>query len=283
MRFRWLLVLSLVLMGTAGPISAQVASHGYFTASDGLTLHYLTGGGRKGDPVILVPGYGQSASYWLREGGLGWALADDYRVFALDLRGHGQSDKPHDPMKYGPQMSQDIVDLMDHLGIQKTHVHGFGLGGALLTRLLTSHQHRLITAIYGGSGVPEVDPKWVSLVPKDAEIDDPRELALFNSMVSRSMSDEKALDAIYKYPWEAGTGFEGYVQSAAIEVDLKQVGIRVLSIIGEYDQRKRWTYRMAREIPRPLLVVLPDCGHLRSVETKGYNEAVMRFLRRHGS
>jgi alpha/beta hydrolase fold len=38
-------------------------------------------------------------------------------VIALDCRGHGQSDKPHDPKSYGIEMSQDVVRLLDHLGI----------------------------------------------------------------------------------------------------------------------------------------------------------------------
>ncbi len=273
----------MVLAATLAPLAAQSRSHGYFTASDGLTLHYLSWDGGTGDPVILLPGYGQWAFYWFREGGLGQSLVGDYRLFALDLRGHGQSAKPHDPRQYGPQMSRDIVDLMDHLGVQKAHVHGFGLGGALLTRLLASHQHRLITAIYGGSGVPEVDPTWAARVPKDVQINDPRERPLFNSAVSRAMSDGKALDALYRYPWDTGAGFEGYVESAALEVDLKRVEIPVLSIIGEYDQPNRWTHRMARELLKFHKVVLPDRGHLRSVETKAYNEAVVRFLRRHSS
>ncbi len=276
-------LVALLLLLTLAPAWTQTAPHGYFTSSDGLTIHYLHRGSGKGDPVILIPGYGQWAFYWFRATGLGWALGGEYRVFAMDLRGHGQSDKPHDPLQYGPQMAQDVIDLMDHLGIEKAHVHGFGLGGALLTRLLIRHQDRLITAIYGGSGVPEVAPKWASLVPTDLRVHDPRERWHFNSVVSGAISDDKALNALYQYPWDAGTGFEGYVRSAASEIDLKQVRIPVLAIVGEYDSPNRWTHRMARELAHFEKVVLPKRGHLRSVESSTYNQVAARFIRRHRS
>jgi pimeloyl-ACP methyl ester carboxylesterase len=50
-------------------------------------------------------------------------------VTAIDNRGHGQSDKPHNADAYGSNMSDDVIRLMDHLKIKKAHVLGYSMGG----------------------------------------------------------------------------------------------------------------------------------------------------------
>ncbi len=64
-------------------------------------------------------------------------------------------------------MAADVIELMDQLRLQKAHIHGYSMGGSILTQILAKHQDRVITAIYGGSGPQETDPKWMAQVPKD--------------------------------------------------------------------------------------------------------------------
>src|SRR5207247_2144914 len=112
-----------------------------------------------GEPVVLVHGY---TSYieraWIEnnrnsppfgEGVLN-ALAKNYHVIAFDLRGHGKSDKPHDPAKYGAQISQDIVRLLDHLRIPRAHIIGYSYGATNTATLLSTTPDRFITATLGG-------------------------------------------------------------------------------------------------------------------------------------
>ena len=51
-----------------------------------------------------------------------------FQLIALDCRGHGKSDKPHDPAEYGPEMAADVVRLLDHLRIEKAHLLGYSSG-----------------------------------------------------------------------------------------------------------------------------------------------------------
>ncbi len=150
------IVVAGVLLVAAASTSAQGPTHAFMTASDGVRIHYAELG--SGTPVILIHGYTANAEGKWFKPGIAQALAKRHRVVAIDARGHGQSEKPHDPMKYGPQMADDVIELMDHLDIERAHIHGYSMGGSILTQVLARHPDRVITAIYGGSGVREVDP-----------------------------------------------------------------------------------------------------------------------------
>ena len=64
------------------------------------------------------------------------ALVKNHHVVAIDVRGHGTSDKPKDAAMYGDRIWKDVLELMDHLKIEKAHIHGYSMGGAITTQLL---------------------------------------------------------------------------------------------------------------------------------------------------
>ncbi len=102
---------------------------------------------------MLVHGFASRAEHnW---GATQWftTLAPHYRVVALDCRGHGKSGKPHDPAAYGGKtMGDDVIRLIDHLGIKRTLIMGYSMGGRIVTGLLMSHPERLRAAVLGGIG-----------------------------------------------------------------------------------------------------------------------------------
>ncbi len=108
--------------------------------------HYVVTG--SGEPVVLVHGFAQTHAAWL-ETPLYADLIQDHKVIAVDLRGHGDSDKPHDPTAYGLYMQADLTDLLDHLGIDKAHFVGFSLGASVVGDLVVSNPERVRTATMG--------------------------------------------------------------------------------------------------------------------------------------
>jgi pimeloyl-ACP methyl ester carboxylesterase len=264
--------ISTFLLATVGlaPLAAQQLKDAYFTASDGTRIHYFELG--SGPPVVLIHGYTANAEgKWIKPG-IAQALAADHRVVAIDARGHGLSDKPHDPAKYGPRMAEDVVELMDHLGIQRAQVHGYSMGGSLLTQILSRHPERVLTAIYGGSGVAEVDPAWIARVPADPEAPEGAGGGRpFERWSAYPGYDRAALDALQDYPWTA--------EERAI--DLASVRIPVLALVGSYDAPNRRTHRMARELADFQLVVLPGETHGSAHFNPTYTETLVRFVREH--
>jgi pimeloyl-ACP methyl ester carboxylesterase len=98
---------------------------------------------------VLVHGFAGEANNWVRSGVLP-ALAKRHRVIAIDCRGHGLSEKPHAAV-YGREMGQDVVRLLDALGVAKAHVVGYSMGAQLVAQLVTSNPQRFLTAVLGGA------------------------------------------------------------------------------------------------------------------------------------
>ena len=119
-----------------------------FFDSNGVKIHYVEAGA--GDAVILLHGNGGSLQDWVRSGVL-QALSKDFRAIAMDARGHGESDKPHDPKAYGREMSLDVLRLMDHLGIRKAHLVGYSMGAQTVAHLVVIKPERFISATLGGA------------------------------------------------------------------------------------------------------------------------------------
>ena len=112
----------------------------------------------EGVPVVLLHGYTSCCDAGWFANGVAKELARTHRVIGIDARGHGRSEKPHDPAKYpGDQMPADVIEVLDHLGVGKAHFHGYSMGGGIVAHLLARHPDRFITASFGGSGVREED------------------------------------------------------------------------------------------------------------------------------
>jgi len=121
-----------------------------FFDAKGVRLRYVEQG--KGEPIVLLHGVGGNLQAWF-DAGVFQNLAADYRVIAMDARGHGKSAKPHDPKQYGSQMALDVVRLLDHLSIKKAHIVGYSMGGNTTSQLLTMQPERFLTAtLLAGSG-----------------------------------------------------------------------------------------------------------------------------------
>ncbi len=114
--------------------------------ASGAGTHYVVTG--TGEPVVLVHGFAQTHTAWL-ETPLYADLIQDHKVIAVDLRGHGDSRKPHDPKAYGLQLQADLTNLLDHLGIDKAHFVGFSLGASVVGDLVVSSPERVQTATMG--------------------------------------------------------------------------------------------------------------------------------------
>ncbi|HEY0303065.1 MAG TPA: alpha/beta fold hydrolase [Rhizomicrobium sp.] len=111
--------------------------------------------------MILIHGFTSNRTEnWRRLGWYGALERRKTRVIALDLRGHGESAKPHDPAAYGlGAMAGDILNLMDHLGVARAHLLGFSLGARLALAAALRAPGRFATLTLGGVGEKLFEPR----------------------------------------------------------------------------------------------------------------------------
>jgi pimeloyl-ACP methyl ester carboxylesterase len=120
----------------AGEQQVAAALPDRFFDSNGVRIRYVEQG--QGPPVVLMHGYtGNLERHWINPGVFA-NLANDYRVIAVDCRGHGKSGKPTSPRAYGAEMGKDIIRLLDHLKIRRAHIVGFSMGAIIAGHLLTA-------------------------------------------------------------------------------------------------------------------------------------------------
>jgi pimeloyl-ACP methyl ester carboxylesterase len=284
-----MIVLALGVTGLAFA-DAPEPKHDFFTTSDNIKIHYMTLGD-SGSHVVLIHGYtGSAEGNWFRNG-IAELLAKNHRVVAIDCRNHGRSDKP---TPRGPGIASDVIELMDHLKIEKAHIHGYSMGGGITGRLLAEHPDRFITASFGGSGIREADEKLAAeAAALDPEGTDPQEAEASRNLRIRSAMDngmsreeaEKAADQPRTTP-AAGTTTGAATTAAArrqpLEIDLRRVTIPVLAINGEFDRPYSKTQRMYRELNNFTNVVLPGKSHLTAIAApyipKEYGDSLQAFI-----
>ncbi|MDM8349390.1 alpha/beta hydrolase [Pseudomonas sp. sp1636] len=120
--------------------------------NDGCQLHYEDYG--QGAPLLLVHGLGSSTRDWEYQIP---ALAAQYRVIAIDIRGHGRSDKPRERYSIAG-FAEDVAALIEHLGFDRVHLVGISMGGMIGFQLGVERPELLKSLCIVNSG-PEVKAK----------------------------------------------------------------------------------------------------------------------------
>lgn len=228
----------------------EPASHSF--DAKGVKIHYLTQG--KGEPVVLVHGLHSSAEINWNKTGVIDDLAKDHLVIALDMPGHGKSDRPEKEEAYGVQIVDDVALLLDHLKIKKAHVVGYSLGGMVTVKFMARHPDRVLSGTVGGMGwLKEGGPLqkvWEKMGAKEGG----RTPAAFVKSV-------------------------GHL--AVTEDELKKIDAPVRVIVGARDPVKKLYVEPLRPVRKDWAVVeIEGAGHLDCVVKKQFREEVAGWVRK---
>jgi pimeloyl-ACP methyl ester carboxylesterase len=99
---------------------------GQVTTNDGVNLHYLEAG--SGNPILMIPGWSQTAEQFKYQLD---GLSDRYRVIAVDMRGHGASDKPEFGYKIS-RLAKDVHDMIHALDLDEVNILGHSMGSSVI-------------------------------------------------------------------------------------------------------------------------------------------------------
>jgi pimeloyl-ACP methyl ester carboxylesterase len=119
-----------------------------FANNNGVRIYYEVEG--EGPTLVLAHGISDDVNSWRRRGYAG-ALKDDFKLVMFDARGHGQSDKPHDPAAYATAMVDDVVAVLDDIGMSDAHYFGYSMGAGIGFRLAARYPERFRSFVFGGA------------------------------------------------------------------------------------------------------------------------------------
>ena len=243
-----------------------------FRSRDGVELAWREIG--DGQPVVLLHGLMGSGTL-MADSRLALVLADrGYRVILPDLRGHGDSGRPHDPACYPPDvLADDGLALIDHLRLVDYHLGGYSLGAKLVLRLL-ARGARPTRAVAAGQGLDALDAETdrtdgyrrllAAMANGDAFEPGSREEG-FAGWITQTGADPRAigllLDSFVATPQDA----------------LRQVPTPTLVVVGDGDSRGASAGELTALLPNGQLVVVPG-DHGTALDAPEFTAAVLDFL-----
>ncbi len=122
----------------------SVVSSKYYSTSR-IKIHALQNSFKSGrETIVFLHGNASSSIFWKQ---IMEFLIEDFNVIAPDLRGYGKTeDKLIDATKGYSDQSEDVIGLLDEIGVDKFHVAGHSMGGGVVYDLLINHSPRIRTA-----------------------------------------------------------------------------------------------------------------------------------------
>lgn len=144
---------------------------------DGLSVSIGEWGNPAGPEILFIHGLAQSTLSWDRQ--IKSDLARDFRIVAYDLRGHGLSDKPLDPIYYtdGKRWADEAQAVIAAKRLKRPVLVGWSLGGRVLRQYLMHYGDRALSGVNVLSARPFEDPSVVGPGSKAMAEDKSRDLA----------------------------------------------------------------------------------------------------------
>ncbi|HOZ45322.1 MAG TPA: alpha/beta hydrolase [Candidatus Hydrogenedentes bacterium] len=258
---------------------------GEYLDVDGVRIHYTDEG--EGEPVVLIHGLAVNADLNWRWPGLTEALARDYRVIALDNRGHGLSDAPDDAAQYGEEQVKDVIRILDRLGIEKAHIVGYSMGGFMTLKLAMEYPDRVICAVPCAAGWVEENPENRALL--DGLIKDMDEGHGFAAIEKHLAPPSKRSNALWlnlvntvishivdtKVMAKVVRGFDDF---AITEEQLRANAVPIRLIVGSEDGMRERVDALESVLANHDVIIVEGGNHMTTVIRPELLEGIRGFL-----
>jgi pimeloyl-ACP methyl ester carboxylesterase len=228
-------------------------------------------------PVYLQHGFvADTRLNWVGTGTVAVLLSAGREVVGVDARGHGRSDKPHDPAAYGERrMADDLRRVADALGHDSFDLAGYSMG-ATVAMLTAATDRRVRRLVVGGAGASFVEPggaeRHAALMARlaaaleAADVADVRDPATvdFRRMADALAADRHALAAHAR-------------AVHARDADLAAITAPTLVLAGDADPLAARPEALAAAIPGARVTVVPG-DHSTALRTPAFAAALVGFL-----
>jgi len=242
----------------------------YFRAHDGQPLAYREMG--EGRPVVLIHGFFSTGTVnWVRYGHAARIAQRGYRVVMPDLRGHGDSAKPHEASAYPPDvLADDGFALVEHLGLTDYDLGGYSLGARTTVRMLVrgARPARAVIAGLGLEGIVDTEGRGVYF-----------RRILTNLGTFERGSAEWMAEAFLKTVGGDPVALL-HVLNTSIDTsrsDLERINTPTLVLMGSDDQDSGSGEDLAARLPHGKYEVIPG-NHMSAVTKPDLGTAIVEFL-----
>ncbi len=234
-----------------------------YVTNDGVRIVYEVFG--QGRPIVLLHGWCGDRTWW-NHGGYVEDLQRDYRLLNMDLRGHGESAKPHDPAAYSDEaVIGDLLAVVDAEGVDRFAIWGLSYGGSIGWRTADAVPDRVAALITTGA--------WSPPSPGGVDLEDPWNARLYRDGVQGLVDifreeDGDAHDR--EFPaWAEAITLRADAQ-ALLAVDARpqnaipgpeHLAMPALLIAGELEDPDDEAAAVAARIPNGASLRVPGLGH----------------------
>ena len=246
----------------------------FATSTDGLRIAWEMCG--DGDAVLLIHGFASSRAQNWRATTWYKSLQDaGYRVIALDCRGHGDSDKPHDPAFYNyDKMAGDALAVLKAAGADSARILGYSMGGHIGIALLMQYPECVQKLAVAGVGETYLRGQFnrrfeiadAILEPDIERVANPIARG-FRVFAGQAGKDRVALAACMRGDRKAYSAQE-----------LAAAGRPVLVVCGGMDETSGAPGPLAAAFANGRAVVVPGRDHMSAVGDRLTKDAVIAFL-----
>jgi pimeloyl-ACP methyl ester carboxylesterase len=234
-------------------------------ASKGSSLYWASFG--HGEPLLLLHGGAGNSDHWANQLA---AFAEQFRVIVVDSRGHGRSTRDQQPLSYA-LMADDVVAVMDALGLARASVVGWSDGGIIGLDLAIRYPGRVQKLVAYAANATLAGLQRGGGAAFDAYL---VRCATDYAALSPTPKDFEGLMRLLRPMWHSQPNYS--------DAQLASIAAPTLVLAGEHDELIRQDHlrHLASVIPHATLVLVPNASHFALFQQPAaFNRAVLAFLR----
>jgi pimeloyl-ACP methyl ester carboxylesterase len=244
----------------------EACEAGYLEVNDIMMYFELHGSGK---PLLMMHGgasYIEAFEFQIQ------ALSQVFQIIAPDSRSHGRTSDSDQPLSY-ELMAEDMIELLDLLGVEKAYVVGWSDGGIIGLELAINYSERVEKLVTIGASF--------SL---DGMTDE------FRDFVETATAEENPAPVVYQLHAPDPSNWPVLIEKLRVlwlnqpnltSDDLARILIPTLVIAGENEEvvSNEHTLELHQMLPNSELFLVPDAGHDAPVENPdAVNQAILEFL-----
>lgn len=268
-------------------------SEGYVPVAQGGKLYYQIHG--EGEPLVFLHGHSLDMRMWETQVD---TFAQHYRVILIDMRGYGRSSQMSDTLH--TTHLDDVLTVMDSLGIEKAHIVGLSMGGFVAGDMVGMHPERMLSCVMSSGALRQRHPSVndpmtdeerlrgdsIAAANEAYGIEKLRAEWIERLVTGGGSHQEEMREALTQIinDWDAWQlnhteSHLYYGHEAMDSLCARCPKVPTLYLSGETEHKSRCG--MLDYLPNGEQMELPDCGHMSNMERPDvWNEAVLSFLSR---